>query len=238
LRQCFTSGKVRFRFVVFGLSPFVSSSDKPLSEKGSIRDGDAPEKRFARVFCRRPRALPAADSGVDAGGSRANRRGALYASRVSEHAPQVVYSASLEEVEDESQGSLQININTADVDEVDELPEVGPATAESLIEYRRTNGMFRSVEEECGICGLTFTLESVVAQATTDRNYMGQACPECVAFLGGRNPGAFPTLEEYRSAVARYPFPMYGSEEAIMAAEDDGTFEEAYASSWIIPSSR
>jgi competence ComEA-like helix-hairpin-helix protein len=65
----------------------------------------------------------------------------------SERAPQVVYSASLEEVEDEAQGSLKVNINTADTDELDELPEVGPATAESIIEYRRTNGMFRSVEE-------------------------------------------------------------------------------------------
>jgi len=73
--------------------------------------------------------------------------GALYASRVSERAPQVVYSASLERVEEESQDSLKVNINTADVEELDELPEVGPATAESIIEYRRTNGQFRSVEE-------------------------------------------------------------------------------------------
>ena len=73
--------------------------------------------------------------------------GALYTSRVSERAPHVVYSASLEEVEDEAQGSLKVNINTAEADELDELPEVGPATAESIIEYRRTNGMFRSVEE-------------------------------------------------------------------------------------------
>src|SRR3712207_7711478 len=42
----------------------------------------------------------------------------------------VVYSASLEDVEDEAEGSLEININTADVDELDELPQVGPATAE------------------------------------------------------------------------------------------------------------
>jgi competence protein ComEA len=73
--------------------------------------------------------------------------GALYAARVSERAPQVVYSAALEEVEDEAQGSLEIDLNTADVDELDELPEVGPATAESIIEYRRTNGMFRSVDD-------------------------------------------------------------------------------------------
>src|SRR5918992_190599 len=72
--------------------------------------------------------------------------GALYAARVSERAPQVVYSASLEEVEDEAQGSLKVNINTADVDELDELPEVGPATAESIVEYRRGNRPLRGVE--------------------------------------------------------------------------------------------
>src|SRR5215210_2367421 len=62
--------------------------------------------------------------------------GALYASRISERAPKVVYSASLEEVAAESDGSLRVNINTADVEELDELPEVGPATAEEIIEYR------------------------------------------------------------------------------------------------------
>ena len=73
--------------------------------------------------------------------------GAFYASRVSERAPEVVYSASLEEVETEARDSLQININTADTEELDELPEVGPATAESIVEYRRVNGSFRSVDE-------------------------------------------------------------------------------------------
>jgi competence protein ComEA len=93
--------------------------------------------------------------------------GALYASRVSERAPQVVYSASLEEVEDKAQGSLRININTADIDELDELPEVGPATAESIIEYRRINGMFRSVEELEEIPGIgPETIEQIEPFAT------------------------------------------------------------------------
>ena len=38
-------------------------------------------------------------------------------------------------------------MKTADLDEFDELPEVGAVTAETRVEYRRTNGMFRSVEE-------------------------------------------------------------------------------------------
>ena len=73
--------------------------------------------------------------------------GALYTARLSEGAPRVVYTASLEEIEDESQDSLRVDINTADVEELDELPEVGPSTAESIIQYRQSNGQFSSVEE-------------------------------------------------------------------------------------------
>ena len=73
--------------------------------------------------------------------------GALYTARLSEGAPRVVYTASLEEIEDESQDSLRVDINTADIEELDELPEVGPATAESIIHYRETNGSFSSVDE-------------------------------------------------------------------------------------------
>jgi competence protein ComEA len=73
--------------------------------------------------------------------------GALYASRITERAPKVVYSASLEEVAAESEDSLTVNINTADVEELEGLPEVGPATAEAIIEYRRANGLFRTVDD-------------------------------------------------------------------------------------------
>ena len=93
--------------------------------------------------------------------------GALYAARVSERAPQVVYSASLEEVEAQARGSLEVNINTADADELDELPEVGPATAQAIIEYRRTNGMFRSVDELEEVSGIgPATIEKIEPFAT------------------------------------------------------------------------
>jgi competence protein ComEA len=71
--------------------------------------------------------------------------GAFYTARLSEGKPRVVYTASLEAVEDESQGSLRVDINTADVEELDELPEVGPSTAQSIIDYRENNGEFRTV---------------------------------------------------------------------------------------------
>lgn len=93
--------------------------------------------------------------------------GALYASRFSESAPKVVYSASLDEVAAQSQQPLKININTADAEALDELPQVGPSTAESIIEYRRANGLFRSVEELEEVPGIgPTTLEQIKPFAT------------------------------------------------------------------------
>ena len=93
--------------------------------------------------------------------------GAFYSARLSEGTPRVVYTASLEEIEDESQDSLSVDINTADVEELDELPEVGPSTAESIVEYRRTNGQFSSVEELEEIPGIgPETLEKIAPFAT------------------------------------------------------------------------
>jgi competence protein ComEA len=93
--------------------------------------------------------------------------GVLYTARLSEGAPRVVYTASLEEVKDESQDSLLIDINSADVEELDELPEVGPSTAESIVEYRRLNGDFRSVDELEEIPGIgPKTLEKMEPFAT------------------------------------------------------------------------
>jgi competence protein ComEA len=73
--------------------------------------------------------------------------GALYTARLSEGVPRVVHTASLEEVQNESQGPLRVDINTADVEQLDELPEVGPSTAQSIIDYRQNNGEFRTVDE-------------------------------------------------------------------------------------------
>jgi len=93
--------------------------------------------------------------------------GALYTARLSEGVPRVVYTASLEAIEDESQDSLRVDINTADIEELDELPEVGPSTAESIIQYRQTNGQFSSVDELEEIPGIgPETLEKLAPFAT------------------------------------------------------------------------
>ncbi len=93
--------------------------------------------------------------------------GAYYSSRASESAPRVVYSMSLEEARVEAQTPLLVDINTADIKELDELPNVGPSTAEKIVEHRRHSGSFRSVSELEEVSGLgPKTLEKVRPFAT------------------------------------------------------------------------
>jgi competence protein ComEA len=93
--------------------------------------------------------------------------GAFYASRVSESTPRVVYSFALDEAEAESEQSLLIDINAADAERLQELPGVGPSTAEAIIEHRRRNGSFASVEELDDVPGIgPATLAEIAPLAT------------------------------------------------------------------------
>lgn len=93
--------------------------------------------------------------------------GALYQARFSESAPKVVYSASLEAVEAADEQPLLIDINTADAERLDELPQVGPSTAEAIIEYRQANGPFGTLEELEDVPGIgPSTLEEIKPFAT------------------------------------------------------------------------
>lgn len=48
----------------------------------------------------------------------------------------------------------KININIADASELDKLPNIGPARAADIIEYREENGGFQSIEELKNIKGI------------------------------------------------------------------------------------
>ncbi|HDS09562.1 MAG TPA: helix-hairpin-helix domain-containing protein, partial [Firmicutes bacterium] len=41
----------------------------------------------------------------------------------------------------------KLNVNTASADELDDIPGIGPKTAQSIIEYREQNGPFKSLDE-------------------------------------------------------------------------------------------
>lgn len=51
-------------------------------------------------------------------------------------------------------GTARININTADSASLQEIPGIGPVTAEKIIAYREQNGLFRSVEDIRNVSGI------------------------------------------------------------------------------------
>ncbi|WP_026405555.1 ComEA family DNA-binding protein [Actinomadura rifamycini] len=53
-----------------------------------------------------------------------------------------------------SPGGAPVNLNTATVDQLDDLPGVGPVLAARIIEYRTRNGGFRSVDQLQDVNGI------------------------------------------------------------------------------------
>jgi competence protein ComEA len=56
-----------------------------------------------------------------------------------------------------------IDLNAADVDELEALPGIGPTLAARIIAYRETNGPFASVDELADIAGITPGLQEKIA---------------------------------------------------------------------------
>ena len=50
--------------------------------------------------------------------------------------------------------SGKININSANVEQLEMLPRIGTKTAQSIIEFRKQNGPFKKVEDLTGVKGI------------------------------------------------------------------------------------
>lgn len=57
-------------------------------------------------------------------------------------------------VSDEADESDKINLNSATAEELDTLPNIGPARAADIISYRQENGGFQTIEEIKNIKGI------------------------------------------------------------------------------------
>lgn len=64
--------------------------------------------------------------------------------------------------------SFPININTASASALTELPGIGPATAQAIVDYRDANGSFASIEEIQNVSGIgAATFETIKDLITT-----------------------------------------------------------------------
>lgn len=69
--------------------------------------------------------------------------------------------------EGDSTAGGQIDLNTADATQLEELPGVGPAIAQRIIDHREANGPFRSVDDLVEVSGIgPATLEKIREHAT------------------------------------------------------------------------
>ncbi|MFB0921425.1 MAG: helix-hairpin-helix domain-containing protein [Oscillospiraceae bacterium] len=69
----------------------------------------------------------------------------------------------------ESSEPLLVNINSATVEELCALPEIGEKTAERIIAYREKNGPFKSTDEIMSVSGIgSKTYEEIRSYITTD----------------------------------------------------------------------
>lgn len=48
----------------------------------------------------------------------------------------------------------KLNINTATVNELDELPDIGASKAQLIVDYRNTNGLFETIEDILNVPGI------------------------------------------------------------------------------------
>ncbi|GEM_PF-592126 len=73
----------------------------------------------------------------------------------------------------------KIDVNAASFEELQELPQVGPATAKSILEYREAGNQFRTIDDLEEISGIgPTTIENIRPEATVGPDAIAADLPE------------------------------------------------------------
>lgn len=68
---------------------------------------------------------------------------------------QAMQEASVYAIEEAKENEGKVNINTADVDELQSLSGIGPSKAQAIIDYREQNGAFTTPEDIMNVSGIS-----------------------------------------------------------------------------------
>lgn len=135
------------------------------------KESDAADKRDANGAA--PEA-GAPDTAGQAGaqGSAPNRPGASFGPGASD-GPGAAFGPGDDGGQDAPSGSAGFDINRATAAEWDELPGIGPAKAQAIVDDRERNGPFRSIDDLARVKGIGPKLLERLREAIEARNAPG-----------------------------------------------------------------
>lgn len=106
------------------------------------------------VFLERSKAIETEHEAIMARYSPHDTDHSLSADKVNSSSPPDPDSEVLNDSIQETADSIRININTAEADELQKLPGIGPAYSKRIVEWRIENGVFEEVEQLLEIRGI------------------------------------------------------------------------------------